>query len=293
MALRSFFRSEALEHMSQREPIDGLAKVTVPFDWLVLAVLAFLCGAIVLWSVLGSVERTLRADALVVMPDDRRAVVAPVGGRVRETMIDTGDHIDEGWPVARISVPDLANRLVAARERERVILEELSQAAPEAGLSQMLVGARAEAVALAAMIERVSVIASPVAGEVIEHRLAPGAVVAAGEEVARVRVGPPAALIAVVPLPGGAADVQLGAAARLRCNGDGREYLETRVAEVSSPSMAWSRRLSEAGLDPEAPQLRLTLPDGATVQEGDRCELRVVVDARAPLRLLLGAARES
>ena len=294
MALRSFFRSEALEHRARREPIDGLARVTVPFDWLVLLVLAAACAAIVGWCALGKIERTLRADALVVVPDDRRSVLAPADGRVSEILVDPGDRVDAGQPVARIAIPELDRRLAAARERERILLEELARVAPEAGLRGMLIDARAEVTALTAMVVQAATIASPAAGEVLDHRLSPGAAVAAGEEVARIRVGPPAAPIAVASLPRErerAASLQPGAPAKLRCGGTrGDEELDAVVAEASPPRIASPDLLAAAGFDPGGWQVRLALPDGAAVAEGDRCEVHVVVDARTPFQLLLAGA---
>ncbi len=293
MALSSFYRSEALEHAAQREPIDGLATVTVPYDWAALTVLAAACAAIAAWGVLGQVERTVRADALVFVPDERHIVVAPVDGRLTEVLVDPGDRVNAGEPLARVAIPELDLRLTVARERERLVLEELPRVAPEAGLRQMLIDVRAEAAALTAMIAHRAVIASPHAGEVIEHRLSPGAIVTAGEEVARIRTGPPVDPVAVASLPqASAADVQLGAPARLHCGGTGSEgLLETSVAEVSRhPATVWGLP-ADAGLGPGERHVRLSLPDSAAVAEGDRCEVFIVIDARAPLQFLLPATR--
>lgn len=291
MALGSIYRSTALDHQARREPIDGLADVTVPYDWLILALLAAVCAAVVAWGALGRVERSLHADAVIVAPDDRRAVVAPAAGRVAEVLVDSGDRVDGGQPLARVSVHELDRRLAAARERERIILAELPGGAP--GMREMLIEARAEAAALAAAIAHDSVIASPFAGEVIEHRLSPGAIVAAGEEVARVRVGPPSAPAALASLPRSrAAGVQPGARARLHCGGTGeRSVIETRVAEVFQAPMAPPAPGAGEDLDPNGQWVRLLLPDAASVAEGDRCELHIAVDARAPLQYLLAATR--
>lgn len=291
MALRSFYRPEALEHSAQREPIDGLATVTVPYDWLVLTVLAAACAAIVAWGLLGQVERTVRTVAVVVVPDDRRVVVAPADGRVTEILVDTGNRVTEGEALARVAIPELDRRLAAELERERLIAEALPRSAPEAGLRQMLIAARGEAAALTAMIAHGAVIASPFAGEVIEHRLSPGAIVTAGEEVARIRVGPPVAPVAVATLPPArAASVQPGAPARLHCGVTGSEVaLETSVTDMSPESKSLWEPLSGGELDPGGRQIRLALPDAAGVAEGDRCEVHIVIDESTPLQLLLAA----
>lgn len=291
MALRSFYRSEALEHLAKREHIDGLARVTVPYDWLALVLLAVACAAIVGWGALGKMERTVRADALIVVPDDRRAVVAPADGRVTEFLVAPGDRVNEGGPLARLEIPELDRRLSAARERERVIVQELPGAAPDAGVSRMLIDARAEVAGLTAMIARDSIIASPYAGEVFEHRLSPGAIVAAGEEVARVRVGPPAAPVAVASLPPArAGEVRPGAAARLHCEGTGgAAVLETRIVDVSTPPVAPWARLADSGPDSGARHVLLALPDAAAVVEGGACEAHIVTGTLSPVQLLLTA----
>ena len=293
MALRSFYRSEALEHLVKREHIDGLAKVTVPYDWLALILLAVACAAIVGWGALGKIERTVRADALIVVPDDRRAVVAAADGRVAEFLVVPGDRVNEGGPIARLEIPELGRRLSAALERERVMVQELAGAAPDAEMNRMLIDARAEVAGLTAMIARDSVIASPYAGEVFERRLSPGAIVTAGEEVARIRVGPSAAPIAVALLPPArAGKVQPGASARLRCEGArGAAVLETAIADVSPPPMALRARLANAGLDSGARHmLLLAVPDAAAVAEGDACEAHIVTGTLSPVQLLLTAA---
>ena len=292
MALSSFYRPEALEHLAQREQIDSLAKVTVPCEWWALMLLAVACAAIAGWSVFGKIERTVRADVLIVVPDDRRAVVAPADGRITESLVDPGDQVNEGEPLARLEIPELDRRLSAARERERVIVQELTGAAPDAGVSRMLIDARAEVAGLTAMIARDSVIASPYAGEVFAHRLSPGAIVTAGEEVARVRVGPSAAPIAVASLaPARAGTVQPGAPARLHCGGArGAAVLETTVGDVSPrPGAMWAR-LADSGPDPgDRHVLLLALPDAAAVAGGDACEAHIVTGTLSPLQLLLTA----
>ena len=288
MTLRSFYRSEALEHLAKREQIDGLARVTVPYDWVALMLLAVACAAIVGWGALGKIERTVRADTLIVVPDDRRAVVAPANGRVIEFLVVPGDRVNEGGPIARLEVPELDRRLSAALERERVIVQELS----DAGMSRMLIDARAEVAGLSAMIARDSVIASPYAGEVFEHRLSPGAMVAAGQEVARVRVGPSTAPIAFALLPPArAGKVQPGASARLHCEGArGVAVFETSISDVSAPPMALRARLADPGVDSGTRHaLLLALPDAAAVVEGDACEAHIVTETLSPFQLLLAS----
>lgn len=295
MAMGSLYRAEALEHLAQRERIDGLATVTAPYDWLALAMAAAACATILGWGVWGEIETTVHADAVVVIPDDRRAVVAPASGRVTEILVEPGDYVNKGGLLARLETPELNRLLSAARERERFIVQELSASALDAGLSQVLVDARAEVARLTAIVANDAIITSPDTGEVTEFRLFPGAVVAAGDEVARVRVGPAAAPVAIASLPSARTDpVQPGASARLHCGHAGDTVvLDTSVGEVNPVSAAIRGHLAalEAGSLDQTVVLRF--PDNATAAEGLRCVAHVVIDTLSPLKLLLEARRPS
>lgn len=295
MKLGSFYRSEALEHLAQRERIDGLATVTAPYDWLALATVAAVCAAILGWGVWGEIDTTAHADAVVVFPDDRRAVVAPATGRVTEILVEPGDHVTEGGLLARLETPELNRLLSAARERERFIVRELSAAALDAGLSQVLIDARAEVARLTAIVANDSVITSPGTGEVTEVRLFPGAAVTAGDEVARVRVGPAAAPVAIASLPSArAVTVQPGTSARLHCGPAGNTVvLETSVGEVNPASAAIRGHLAASGAGSRDQALVLKFPDSAIAVDGLRCKAHVVIDTLSPLKLLLEARRPS
>ena len=59
---RRLFRTEALAHRAQREPIDGLLRVTAPHEWVFVLGLAIALLALAAWAFFGSVERTIEAD---------------------------------------------------------------------------------------------------------------------------------------------------------------------------------------------------------------------------------------
>ena len=70
----SRFRERAIVRNAQPEPLDDRARVTAPREWVVLACLGLALAALVAWGVFGSVERTLRADGVLVLSGERRTV---------------------------------------------------------------------------------------------------------------------------------------------------------------------------------------------------------------------------
>ena len=62
----SRFRESAIVRSAHLEPLDERAQLTAPREWAVLACLGLVLVAIVVWGAFGSVERTLRSDAVLV-----------------------------------------------------------------------------------------------------------------------------------------------------------------------------------------------------------------------------------
>lgn len=294
MAGNSLFRSEALEHQSSREPVDMLAQVTAPHDWAVLAALAAVCAAILGWAVFGSVERSLRADAALLREGDRRAAIVEVAGRVREVLVVPGDRVEAGAPLARVAVDELDLRLAASRARARLLELEIAAAEPAVaeGLREPLTAARADVDALAALISGREIIASPATGEVVAHSLAPGAVVAPGQRVARIRVGASDAWSALAFVPASAAvGLRPGMSADLLCAGD-TEVQRSQVAEVSPRPTDAPEWLQELGFDmPRGHRVRVApaLP-ASGAGDGSGCELRIPLGGQSPLSLLFSPA---
>ena len=64
----SQFRESAIVRNANPEPLEERAQVTAPREWVVLLCLGLILAALVAWGVFGSVERTLRADGVLVLP---------------------------------------------------------------------------------------------------------------------------------------------------------------------------------------------------------------------------------
>ena len=254
--------------------------------------LAAICAAILGWAVFGSVESSLRADAMLLREGDRRAAVAEAAGRVREVLVEPGDRVEAGSPLARVAIDELDLRLAASRAQERLLELEIAAVEPAtaAGLRESLIAARADVAALASLIAGREIIASPAAGEVVAHSLAPGAVVAPGQEVAQIRLGSSGGWLAVGYVPASrVAELRPGMAANLLCSGESG-VLRSMVAEISPRPMDAPAWLQELGFDtPRGHRLRVApVFPAAGGGEGARCEVRVPLGARSPLRLLLG-----
>lgn len=67
----SQFRESAIIRNASPEPLEDRAQVTAPREWVVLLCLGLILAALVAWGLFGSVERTLRADGVLVRSAER------------------------------------------------------------------------------------------------------------------------------------------------------------------------------------------------------------------------------
>ena len=286
---KSLFREQAIESQGKTERLDVLLQVTAPHEWVIVAGLALVLLGAGAWSMFGSIESRLTTECLLVRPGDRRAVLAELSGTVAEVLVDTGDAVRSGQAIARVRRPELRRSIRVARAR----VAALETQPP----GDRLRTTRAELADLE-MIEAVGdVIVSPFAGEVTALAMTPGEPVAAGAEVARIRMGSAGSLEAVAFVaPAQAAQLAAGMAARVLAatpDGRGMSVLEADLLEISArPTAApgWF-----AGLGFPAPDrghlVRLPLrsaPERA-LADGAPCQLDVVTGRWAPIRFLARA----
>ena len=217
---RGLFRDEALARRGQREPIDGLLRVTAPHEWAVLVGLGLVLAAVSVWAVFGSVERSLAADCVLAQRGERYAVLSGVAGYVTEVLAAPGDPVTAGRPLARIATPDARQRAALARARIAALEAE--------GQADELARARAELLELEAMEEYGDFIVSPYSGIVVSHTLAPGRAVIAGAEVAQVldSADPGWDAVALLP-PDRAHGVPVGMAAQVTTAGPNLDGAQT------------------------------------------------------------------
>ncbi len=100
------FRKEALEKLSSPEQLDQLLKVTSPKGWLALLGLGLLIGAVVIWSILGSIPSTIRGEGILIRGEGVQLIDAPQGGRVSKLLVSAGDSIQANQVVANMTTSD-------------------------------------------------------------------------------------------------------------------------------------------------------------------------------------------
>ena len=286
---RSLFRAQAFARRGQTEPLDGLLRVTAPHEWVVLAGLALASLGFVAWGVLGSVERSVSAECLLVHPGERYAVLSDVTGYVAAVLVNVGERVEAAQPIGRVRTPELEGQVRMARARV-----ELLQAQGQAGKpdDDALALAHAELLDLEAMQTSGEYIVSPYAGTVTWHGLTVGQGVTVGTEVAGLHDGVDGELQAVASFPAESAQriapgMEAGVLAGVLSH---QRALEAEVIEVPGPPATQPGWLTALGFDSpvHSRMVWATLREApeALPSDGTQCRLRIILGRERPVRLL-------
>ncbi len=115
------FRKAALDRLSSPEELDVVMKIVRPRTWIATTAVAMALLAVVVWSIVGTIPTTVRAQGILIKTGGLFDIVAPASGPVAEFLVSEGDRVEDGQLVARLEQPELQARLA----NERQALEEL------------------------------------------------------------------------------------------------------------------------------------------------------------------------
>jgi HlyD family secretion protein len=118
------FRSEALDELSSPEQLDEAIQVTSPMSWLAAAILLFIVGATLIWSLFGTIRTRVQGDGMITYQDARHIdIVSRHEGYLAELLVRDGDQVARGDMVARIE-----NNAMAQHHEQAVrTLEEIQR----------------------------------------------------------------------------------------------------------------------------------------------------------------------
>lgn len=128
------FRKVALERLSSPEQLDQLVRVTDPRGWLALVGLGALVVAGLGWGIWGEIPTEARGEGILLRQGGVSDLVSAAAGQVEEVLVEVGDVLEKGQPVARIRQDALTRQIEDGRARlaaESRELETLERSADE------------------------------------------------------------------------------------------------------------------------------------------------------------------
>lgn len=302
----SQFRESAIIRNAQPEPLDDRAELTAPREWAVLVCLGLVLAAIAVWGVFGSVERTLRADGVLVLSGERRLVRTAAPGTVTAVLAQAGENVAAGQGIVRIAVAGLEwpERLATA---SLGLPEDEAKSAAGTGRTEarrLLSSAQAVLGEISALREGVEIV-SPGDGVIAATLVATGQTIPAGAPVAELVSGDGGRLDAAAFVPRKDAwQVAPGMAARVTVDSpQGARSLpaELTMIEVRTPNPPdWLARMRPGvATEGQGHLLRLTIAGrarhdllsagapGGSFDDGTPCRIEIVRERTSPFDLLL------
>lgn len=125
----NLLRKASVDKLSSPEQLDMMMRVTSPMGWVAVAAIGALILAAVVWSVTFPMPVKVDGRGFMVRGEAVREVQILAGGTIQSMEVKTGDVIESGTVVARMSMPDVEARLTSAR----ALLVELEQQTSSSG----------------------------------------------------------------------------------------------------------------------------------------------------------------
>jgi len=108
-------RKASIEKLSSPEQLDMMMRVTSPMGWVAAAAIGVLIVAAIVWSV--TFDMSVKVDGLgyMVRGEAVQEIQALSAGTIQAIEVQTGQVIEPGAVVAKLSLPDLEARLASAK----------------------------------------------------------------------------------------------------------------------------------------------------------------------------------
>jgi len=287
------FLKGAANSRNKRQQLDHLLRVTAPHERMILAGIGLVMLALVAWALFGSFVRSVTIDGVLIEPGVRHEMVSTEPGYLVELLVNPGDRVEAGDPIARQSVPEVDSETAVLRDRVEMLKTELRQVGGEgSGLRSLLAAAQVALLQMEARRSARELIVSPVAGTITALRSAPGDYLPAGGAVAQLREAEDQPLQAVLRVaPRMAQRIQPGMRASVEIvmpNASTRQ-MDGEVASVTpGPLPNWLASLQPAAPD-SAHRVNVVLHQASDLSLPDFTPCRVwIVLGRQPLTALLG-----
>lgn len=285
------FLEDAAASKNKRQQLDHLLRITAPHERFILGGIGLVVLALVAWALFGSIVRGVTIDGVLIEPGARHEMISIEPGYLVEFLVVPGDRVEAGDPIARQSVPELERETAALRDRVELLETELSQVRGDGGsLRSLLASARVALLQMESQRSARELIVSPIGGEIMALRSAPGEYLPAGGAVAQLRDAEDRPLQAVLPVDSNVAQrIQPGMRASVEVlmpDGTTRR-LDGEVSSVTpGPLPNWLAALRPAVAD-SAHRVDVVLHGASdlSVPDGTPCRIRIVLGQHAPVAL--------
>jgi HlyD family secretion protein len=132
------FRKVSLERLSSPEQLDQLVQVTDPRGWLSLTGLGALLLAALVWGIWGTIPTQANGEGILLRQGGVSDLVSAANGQVSEVLVNVGDVISKGQPVARILQDSLIRQIRDNKAKQAALQSEYATLQRSAGEQKRL-----------------------------------------------------------------------------------------------------------------------------------------------------------
>ena len=287
------FLDKTANSRNKHQQLDHLLRVTAPHERMILAGIGLVLLALLTWALFGTFVRGVTIDGVLIKPGPRHEMVSIESGYLVEFLVNPGDHVEAGDPIARQSIQELDRETAALRDKVEMKETELQQVGEEDKvLRSLLTAAHVALLQMEAHRSAKELIVSPIAGEIMALRSAPGEYLHAGSAVAQIRDAEDQSLQAVLGVaPRMAKRIQPGmqASVEIMMPDDAQRRFDGEVSSVTpGPLPNWLATRKPAG--PNATHRVDVVLHHATdlsLQDVTPCRVRIVL-GQQPITALFG-----
>jgi multidrug efflux pump subunit AcrA (membrane-fusion protein) len=108
------FRQQALDKLSSPDQLDQTMRVADPKRWIALAAIGVLLLGALVWAFVGRIDSRTQAACVLVPRGGTYKIVTTTAGTVYDVLVERGDQLDAGEPVAVIETVTGRRRNVVA-----------------------------------------------------------------------------------------------------------------------------------------------------------------------------------
>ncbi len=286
------FLKDAANSRNERQQLDHLLQIAAPHERAVLVGIGAVMLSLVSWALLGSIVRTVTINGVLIKPGDRHDIVSTEPGHLVEYLVDVGDRVEAGDPIARQSVPELDREARVLRDQADFIQSEaLESGEGGSALRSRLASFRSAMLQLEARRSTRELLVSHVAGEVTALWLNHGDFMPAGTTVAQLGTANGNSFQAVAQVgPQLAQRVGAGmrASVEVAMPNGGTRRLSAEVARVTLGTPPKWLAADFAPIEGAAHRVEADLLSEPDLPNVDRaaCRIRIVLGRYRPVSLL-------
>lgn len=134
-------RKASVEKLSSPEQLDMIMRVTSPMGWVAVTAVGVLIVAVILWSVTFDLSVKVDGRGYMVRGEAVQEIQILTGGTIQAIEVRSGQVIEPGTVVARLSMPDVEARLVSSK----ALLAELESQTSSSGAQTASIQGRLQA----------------------------------------------------------------------------------------------------------------------------------------------------